>query len=873
VSEPAEWFQLEEGLITELKRSRVGARPPSIPGCEGLVEIRRGGQGVVYAGVQKATRRKVAVKVLLEGALGPSPTARRRFEREVEVVASLRHPAIVQVYDSGLTEDGRPYLVMEFAEGRPLDEHVRELHPLDRRSARAVIELLARVAEGVAHAHARGVIHRDLKPSNIRVDAQGAPRVLDFGLAKIVSDAGRPAGVAAERVSATGVFIGSVAWASPEQAAGRTDDVDVRTDVYALGVLLYSSLTGVLPSAGEGGLRGTLDRIMHTPPVRPSKLQPWMGHELESVVMRCLAKEPQRRYQSAADLAADLRRLLAGEPVLARADSAWYTLSAAVRRHRGLALGLLSVFLLVTGSALALSWLYARAVRGEQVAAEQRDQARRAADELAAINDFLGRMLGAVDPGADGRDVRVAELLDTAADNLLRRSALPDSTRAALMVRLGTSYIELGLLDEAEPLLLEARRLRHADPGPVLDQLISADNALAYLRRRQGRPDDSERHALDALDRAEQSLEPGHPVRTEVLHALGLLRMEQGRYDEAERWLRRALEESGLSASADPATIVNSLALSLRLQRRLADAESIYREQLEAETQRHGPETPYAALLMNNLGSLLHERTRFDEAEALYRRALDLRERHYGPDGVETLVTASNLAKFLTDLRRFDEAEPLHRRVYQGLQRRRGPEHPVTLSAANNYASFLQDIGRLDEAEAIFRATLEARRRVLGPEHPHSLISANNLASILTATARHDEAVPLAEEVYRTRARLLGERSRDTLISMNSLGLALQAAGRPEDAEPVFADMCRRAGETLGPDHWITGAFHGNWGRCLHRLGRLADAERELLASHRVLTAALGQGDTRSRQAASSLARLYRDLGRTDDAARFEDRR
>jgi tetratricopeptide (TPR) repeat protein/predicted Ser/Thr protein kinase len=865
------WFQLEEGLISELKRSRVGVRPPSIAGYEGLVEIRRGGQGVVYAGVQKSTRRKVAVKVLLESAVGPSPTARRRFEREVDVVASLRHPAIVQVYDSGLTEDGRPYLVMEYVEGRPLDEYVREQHPLDRRSSRAVIELMARVAEGVAHAHAKGVIHRDLKPSNIRVDAQGVPRVLDFGLAKIVSDAGGLGSLSGERVSATGVFIGSVAWSSPEQAAGRTDDVDVRTDVYALGVLLYAGLTGVLPSAGEGGLREMLERITHAPPPRPSKLAPWIDRELESVILRCLAKEPERRYQSAADLAADLRRLLAGEPVLARADSAWYSLRTAVRRHRGLTLGLLGVFVLVTGSAVALSWLYTRAVRGERVAAEQRDQARRAADEFAAINDFLSHMLGAVDPGVNGRDVRVAELLAAAADNLLHRSALSDSTRAALMVRLGTSYIELGLLDEAEPLLTEAHRLRRADPGPVPADLVAAENTLGYLRRRQGRFDEAERHVLAALEQAERNLEPGHTVRTTVLHARGLLLMEQGRYSEAEGFLRRALEESGLSARADSASIVNSLALSLRLQRRLDDAEALYRDQLESESRRHGPETPYAALLMNNLGSLLHERTRFDEAEALYRRALDLRERSHGPDGVETMITVSNLAKFLTDRRRFDEAEPLHRRVYEGLQRRRGPEHPAALSAANNFASFLQDVGRLDEAEAIFRTTLDARRRVLGPEHPHTLISANNLASLLTARGRHDEAVPLAEEVYRTRARLMGERSRDTLISMNSLGLALQAAGRPDDAEPIFADMCRLAGEVLGADNWITGAFRGNWGRCLHRLGRHADAERELIESHRVLTASLGERDARTRQAASSLARLYGDMGRPDDAARFGD--
>ncbi len=349
MNEGSHWYQLDDALLAEIKRGRSRTRVPTIAGYEQLRELRRGGQGIVYTGEQRSTRRRVAIKVLLEGP-EPSGVARRRFEREIDLVAGLKHPHIVSVYDSGQTDDARPYLVMEYIEGQPLDEHVASLRALG--DIRGIVELMAQVSEAVQHAHQRGVIHRDLKPSNIRVDARGEPHVLDFGLAKLSVPAlalmgsrgpgGGPRGGAAgagggadgaewpgrgATLSMSGQFLGSLAWASPEQCAGEVESLDVRTDVYALGVMLYQALSGKFPYPVDAGLRRTLEHIVSTPPA-PLALGEGGGvggaggaDELSTIVLKCLSKESSRRYQSAGDLAADLRRYLAGERVLAKGDS------------------------------------------------------------------------------------------------------------------------------------------------------------------------------------------------------------------------------------------------------------------------------------------------------------------------------------------------------------------------------------------------------------------------------------------------------------------------------------------------------------------------------------------------------------------------
>ncbi|MCC6359581.1 MAG: serine/threonine protein kinase, partial [Phycisphaerales bacterium] len=305
---------------------------PAIEGYELITEIHRGGQGVVFRAFQRSTKREVALKVLLEGAYA-SETARRRFEREVELAASLRHPNIVTILDSGLSL-GRMYFAMEFIEGQRLDQYLRAAQPPIEKT----LELFEQICSAVNFAHQRGVIHRDLKPSNILVDADGVPHILDFGLAKTLRG-DNPDETTVHVLSTTGQVVGTLAYMSPEQAAG-SDDVDLRSDVYSLGVIFYESLLGQTPYPVTGPLGEVLNRIAQDDPTRPrsvrvsSRFAHAIDDEIETILLKCLEKERSRRYQTAGELGKDIRRYLNGEPIEAKRASGLYMFRKTLRRYR-----------------------------------------------------------------------------------------------------------------------------------------------------------------------------------------------------------------------------------------------------------------------------------------------------------------------------------------------------------------------------------------------------------------------------------------------------------------------------------------------------------------------------------------------------------
>lgn len=355
----------------------------AIPGYEITHEIHRGGQGVVYAAMQLATRRTVAIKVMREGPFA-SASDRARFEREVRILAQLRHPNIVAIHDSGVAANCF-YYVMDLIVGEPPDRAAAD----HQWSVDQTLRAFVRICDAVNAAHMRGVIHRDLKPGNILIDPAGEPHILDFGLAKL---AGEEALVThSPAMTMTGQFVGSLPWASPEQAEGRPDKIDVRTDVYALGVILYQMLTGAFPYDTSGNLTQVLDNIRQREPLRPSGLRAQVNDEVETIVLKCLAKERERRYQSAAELAADLRRYLAGDPVEAKRDSAWYVFRKTVRRYQ-LPLLIAGVFLVAGfGFGVVMTALYSST--RHQLELRQREEAQRAREEAEAREAGIARRL------------------------------------------------------------------------------------------------------------------------------------------------------------------------------------------------------------------------------------------------------------------------------------------------------------------------------------------------------------------------------------------------------------------------------------------------------------------------------------------------
>lgn len=526
--------------------------PPhgAFPGYDIVREIHRGGQGVVYQAVQLSTRRHVAIKVMHAGPFMGS-SGRARFEREVQVLGQLDHPNIVGIHDSGVTKDGSCFYVMDYISGKPLDKLMAEGQLPIRESLR----LFAKICDAVNAAHLKGVIHRDLKPANIRIDKHGEPIVVDFGLAKLAIPDLDEEG-SGKLMSMTGQFIGSLPWASPEQAEGSPTNIDVRTDVYSLGVILYQLLTNRFPYEVLGNMRDVLDNIVRAEPARPSTIRRKINDEVETIVLKSLSKQRERRYQSAGELGRDVHRFLEGQPIEAKRDSGWYVLTKTMKRYRvpvAVAGGSL-VALVVFAVVITVLYEDAKTARGiaeqETIAANlartaEAEQRQLAEDRLENAYDMAGTMLteyyDAIRDlrGATEAKLALAESAMASLDEL-EGEAAGDPQRLLLVakgrIRLGDLYAgrgemqRVGGLEKGLALYESASRilddLAASDPGSFAIQILRAE-ALAATAQTLRHARDYDRatqfveSAIQAYDNADDLAAPGSPesVRARLARA------------------------------------------------------------------------------------------------------------------------------------------------------------------------------------------------------------------------------------------------------------------------------------------------------------------------------------------------------------------
>ena len=623
-----------------------------IEGYEILGELHRGGQGIVYRATQLATNRTVALKVLLAGAFATS-NQRRRFEREIELIAQLEHPNIVTVYDSGTTPDGCHYFAMQYVEGEPLDEWLRQRRG-PKLSLPEFLRLFVKLCDGVSYAHQHGIIHRDLKPANIIVDPAGEPHILDFGLAKPMagSQLGQQATVTIE-----GAFMGTLAYAAPEQTRGEPKLIDVRSDVYSLGVMLYEMLTGHFPYPVEGDLAEVLKAITT---VAPKPSAEWrrldgaealsfgkLDNELETIVLKTLSKEKQRRYQSAAALRDDITRYLAGEPVEAKRDSGWYILRKAVVRYRMRAsIAAIFVVLLIAFSATVFV-MYQRATIE--------------ANKARQIKIFLEDTLSSVQPAEGERDVSVRELLDEAVLWIDLALADQPEVRASIQTTIGNSYRSLGLFEKAEIQLQAALQTRLDLFGDEHLEIVRSLNLLAHLRREQGQLEEAERLFRTALA-MRRKLENDDKYDIYTLANLAQVRRAQNDYEDAERLLNESLAiRRRLFGDVHPETAMCHYNLAFLAEDRgdLIRAERLHREALamrRAVLHRHHPSLRNS---LDALGTLLLRTGRPEEAEPLLRECLELRIETLPPDHWQIAQTQGVLGESLSQLERYQEAESL----------------------------------------------------------------------------------------------------------------------------------------------------------------------------------------------------------------------
>lgn len=654
-------------------RNDGGVSQPSVPNEIGRYRILRliaqGGMGAVYEAEQDRPRRTVALKVIRPGLA--SVSVLRRFELESQVLARLQHPGIAQIYDAGTADFGfgtQPFFAMELIRGRGLLQYAVE----GRLDVQARIELLAKVADAIEHAHQKGIIHRDLKSANILVDEAGQPKVLDFGVARATDS-----DVQATMGTDIGQLVGTLSYMSPEQIAGDPAAIDPRSDVYTLGVVLYELLTGRLPYETAGKTIPELAQVIRDrEPTRLSSIDKFYRGDVETIVAKALEKEKERRYASAADFAEDLRRYLRGEPIAARQPTTLYQIRKFARRNPGLVLGLAIAFLALVAGIIGTTAGLIRArqqrdiANAQQLIAKSNEKtARRETQRAQLLNGFMQNLLGAARPGTmgTGRDVRVADVLDSAGSDLPTRFKDEPELEMEARSTLGQTYLSLGLYEEATANLERALELaKRYRPEESEDRLLIADR-LAWSMCASGQAwDKSEQLSLSTLAVARRVLGAKHPLTLSMMNTLSLTYCFQWKGDQAEPILEELLSElRALPRESRPVPISAVMARLANLQYGWGHAEAgeaLAREALEAaKSDEVSPLDDVIQRTTVTVATILALQNRLDEAEPLYRQALDRARQTLGRSHSEAVRIGFDLSAYYWRTNRPSEAYDLSR--------------------------------------------------------------------------------------------------------------------------------------------------------------------------------------------------------------------
>jgi serine/threonine protein kinase/tetratricopeptide (TPR) repeat protein len=844
--------------------------------------IGRGGMGVVYLAEQVSPRRTVALKLIRPGVAGAQTLG--RFEYEVQILGRLQHPGIAQIYEAGTTRVSgsvQPFFAMEHVDGRPLNAFIADA----RAGIRERLALFVKICDAVQHAHAKGVIHRDLKPGNILValgDERGIegfrdsgtkgkaranvsipqslnpsippsaqPKVLDFGVARSTDQDMR-----GQTLQTTvGQLIGTVPYMSPEQIAGDPRELDTRSDVYSLGVILYEILAGRLPyELSHKPLAEAARIICEAEPEPLGTANRALRGDLEIITVHALQKDRTKRYQSAGDLAADVRRFLHHEPIVARPPSAWYQFTRFTRRNPALAAAGGTLALALVAGLLVVSGLLARAMAAEtlatqraadaelargtaadkqEIAERESGKARAAADEAEAVNNFLNDMLASVNPSQGDREMTVAQVLEKASGEIGNRFPRQPLVEAAVRTTIGRSWRGLGHSERAEPQFRAALVLREKAGPDAIAAKLQTMNDLASALQDQSKLDEAEALFRAALPEYEKTMGVDAQETLVVRNNLGLLLLARSRFAEAEEHLRAALEG----------------------QRRVSGNEVL--ETLNA---------------MTNLSTVLQQQGKLDPAEALARESLETRRRVFGPRHPGTLVAVNNLGTLLAARGKLEEAEPYYVESMRLSREVLGEEHPDTLTSIANVAGLARDRGKPEEAEARFREVLALQRKVLGEKHPDTIDTLRNLGMTLRDAKRFEEAEEYLREAVRKARDALGDESLDTLAAEYGLGLLLLKTERAAEAEQILRGVSERSRRALGEDGAKTGQFRTAFGSALTSVGKYEEAETELLAAHGALAKRLGEKHVLTDAARLALVRLYEACNRPGDAEKWRGR-
>jgi serine/threonine protein kinase len=873
--------------------------------------IGEGGMGTVYEAEQVVSvRRRVALKVIKLGM--DTQEIVRRFETERQALALMNHPGIARFYDVGTTDDGRPFFVMEFVPGVSLTEFCDKR----RLGVRERLRLIVALCDAVQHAHQKGVVHRDLKPSNVLVDADSAvplPKVIDFGIAKALGAAVTDPTL----VTSAGFAIGTPAYMSPEQATLGTVDVDTRSDVYSIAALLYELMVGEPPfraiTRRPSDYYDALRQIREQQPLRPSThfstlsdaertalaqcrsatLRELGGQlrEIDWVVLKGLAKDRAQRYATPNELAEDLKRFLAGEPVLARPPSAWYRTRKFVGRHRFGVAAVATICVLVLALAVTMTVQSLRLERALRTAERERLRAE-------SVSGFLVDLLQLPDPYvANGESLTVRQALDQGAAKIGAKLVSEPQVKATLLQTMGFVYRQLGLYQPSQSLLDQALALRRAtgnDPRGLGDTLT----ALGELKHDLGEYPAAKQYYLSGLDALRGAFGDDADVAS-TLNDLVELYSDTGEYAEAEKVGREALRMRRAvlgAAHRDVAISMQNLGRVYQLTGRYADADMLYGEALGV-LRRLGPdESPDIAVLLNHHGILLRITGDLPRAESMLREALDIYRRTLPPKHSYIASTLTNLGGVLSLEGRYDDAEHvvieandiwrdavgekstlflsgrytlalalLGQGRYQetvelmgqvtALDRELNPGENRNLAADEEVLGIAQrELGHLSEAESLHRSALALRRAALGNEHADVGVSLTQLGLTLLARRRYSEADAAITESLQLLTRTMGERQQRTLAARHALAALRSGQGRLAESVAIYREVVAARREVLGKEHPLLAESMAGLGDALCRAGALQEGREALESARQIFIARLGAEHPRTVGASQDLA-------------------
>jgi serine/threonine-protein kinase len=836
----------------------------------------RGGMATVYLAARADGQFEQTVALKILDRAGESLA---RFEQERQILASLDHPNTARLLDGGITGRGVPYVAMEYVEGVPLLEYCdRERLGIEQR-----LKLFNRIVDAVHDAHRKLIVHRDIKSANILVTSTGVPKLLDFGIAKLLETGALPN--AAPQTRALTPM--TPEYASPEQI--RNEPMSVATDIYQLGYLLYVLLTGQSPYAIDySDMVALVDAITRRDPVAPgrrvsdfaeqgnavggtpwarrnttrARLQRRLRGDLDRVVLKALHKDPDHRYASAAALAADIDNVLADRPVSARPDSVRYRTRKFIKRN-AVAVGATSVAVIavIVGTALFTYRL-----------SQAKQEAELEAEKSAQVTEFLTGLFEANDPSESlGDSISARQLLDRGAEQAEALQARPE-LQAQMFDVLGRMYRKLGRYEQAKPLLDRAvaiRREANAQPDAALAESLSNLGELMLDEADYSAAEELFREAL-AIQRS--LLDEQDPEIAELLNDLGNVASDRGDFEDAERYHREGLAIRRTAYGdehPDVATSLNNLGLLLWRTGDYDEAEAMHRQALAIRRRLFGDVHPDITYSLNNLALVLQSRGDYDAAEPLYRELLAMDRKLLGDEHPEVAMDLNNLGGLLSNKRNYTEAAEMHRQAL-ALRRKLLPlDHPHTAQSLHNLGTVHYYQGEFDEAERTYREALSIRRTALGDEHPAVASTLDSLGALLVKREKYDAAETSLRESLAIRRKVLGERHPHTAHTLRNLASTYYRRGDAVAAEPLHREALAIQLAALGDAHWVTAMYQVDLGASLTALSRYEEAEALLLEASAALE--LTDNSEEIENARQKLVALYEAWDRPEEAARYRE--